>query len=153
MHIHFVMEKAHIIFNGIQYSFPVAEAAISWARRGKATLVALFVRAKDAPAEGYLFPSDLDAAENVNTKDEASASYEAVLNSNISMLENEAKRHEVMVEVKTLTEPTDDDMLKELADTSMIFAPDNLERQGILSVDSIDWARILHEHPSTVLHG
>jgi hypothetical protein len=153
LHLYFIMGKAYIIFNGIQYPFPVVEAAISWAQQSNTKLMALFVRAKDAPAEGYLFPSDLDAAENVNTKDDASAGYEAVLDSNIRMLENEARRHEVPLEISTLTEPSDDDMVNELSGASMIFAPDNLERQGILSVDSIDWARILHEHPSTVLRG
>ncbi|PZR24672.1 MAG: hypothetical protein DI535_21325 [Citrobacter freundii] len=146
------MEKAFIIFNGIQYPFPVVEATISWARQRKATLVALFVRAKDAPAEGYLFPSDLDAAENVNTRADASASHEAVLGSNISMLQNEAKRQEVSLEVRTLTEPSDDDMADALSGASMIFATDDLERRGILSVDSVDWARILHKNPSQVLH-
>jgi hypothetical protein len=147
-----IMEKAYILFNGIQYPFAVAEAAISWARQSKATLVALFVRASGAPAEGYLFPSDLDAAEDLNTKDDASSSHEAVIESNINMLTNEARRHEVKIETKTLIEPSDDDMLQEVSDAVMIFAPDNLEKQGILTVDSIDWARLVHEHPSQVLH-
>jgi hypothetical protein len=145
------MEKAYIIFNGIQYPFPVVEAAISWARQSKAMLAALFIRAQDSPAEGYLFPSDLDAAEKVSTTDDANASHEAVLESNIRMLENEAARHDIPLDVKMLTEPSDEDMAGELTDASMIFAADNLEKQGILTVDSIDWARILHEHPSRIL--
>ena len=148
-----IMEKAFIIFNGIQYPFPVVEAAISFVRQSKAILVALFVRAKDAPAEGYLFPSDLDAAENANTRDDANASHEAVLESNMRMLEHEAGRQDVSLHIKTLIEPSDDDLMDELKDAVMIFAADNLEQQGILTVDSIDWARMVHEHPSKVLHG
>lgn len=147
------MAKAYVLFNGIQYPFPVAEAAVSWARQGKGLLVALFIRAAEAPKEGYVFPSDLDAAEKANTTDDASASHEAVVESNIRLLTNEARRHDIVLETKVLIEPADDELLNLLSDAEMIFASDSIAEQKILTVDSVDWERILHEYPSTVLHG
>ncbi|MCG2615294.1 hypothetical protein LZZ85_13425 [Terrimonas sp. NA20] len=146
------MEKAYILFNGIQYSFEVVEAGISWALQSKVRLVALFVHAADAPKEGYIFPSDLDAAESFNTTGDASSSHLAIIQSNMKMLLNEARRHDVLLEAKELVDPEDDDLLAELADATMLFASSKIEEQGVLTVDSVDWQRLLHEHPSKVLN-
>jgi hypothetical protein len=144
------MEKAYILFNGIQYPFEVVEAAISWALQSKGQLVALFIHAADAPKEGYIFPSDLDAAESFNTTQDASSSHLATIKSNMKMLDNEARRHAISLETKELTDPEDEALLQELSDAVMLFASSKIEEQGVLTVDSVDWQRLLHEHPSKI---
>jgi hypothetical protein len=147
---HINMEKAYILFNGIQYPFAVVEAAISWARQSQATLIALFIHAADAPKEGYIFPSDLDVAENHNSTADATSSHQAIIDSNMKMLQNEARRHDVSLDSKELIDPGDDELLKQLEDAAMLFASNKIEEQGVLTVDSVDWQRLLHEHPFTL---
>ncbi|MET0461731.1 MAG: hypothetical protein ABW007_01200 [Chitinophagaceae bacterium] len=147
------MEKAYILFNGIQYPFEVVDAAMSWAVQRKATLVALFVHAAEAPKEGYIFPSDLDAAENIHTTREASSSHQAIISSNMNMLRNEAHRNNVPLDVKELVDPQDDELLTILTGADMLFASSKMEDQGVLTVDSVDWQKILHEHPAKILNG
>lgn len=144
------MPVACLLFNGIQYSFPATEKAMAWAMRSGGSLIGLFLRAKQEPKEGYVFPSDLDAAENLNTTDEARASHTAIINSNIRLLQNEAIRRKVEIEIVVMEQPSEEELQDKLKGMEMVFTSDTVIETGVLTVDSIDLEKFLSGLPMPV---
>ncbi len=144
------MPVACLLFNGIQYSFPATEKAIAWAQRSHGSLLALFLRAKQEPKEGYIFPSDLDAAEEFNTTDEARASHTAIINSNIRLLRNEAVRQKVEIEIVVMEQPSKEELLDKMKGMEMVFISSTIIETGILTVDSINLEKFLSDLPVPV---
>lgn len=139
------MPAACLLFNGIQYSFPATEKAMAWAQRSHGSLLALFLRAKQEPKEGYIFPSDLDAAEDLNTTDEARASHTAIINSNIRLLRNEAVRQKVEIEIVVMEQPSEEELLDKMKGMEMVFISSTVIETGILTVDSINLEKFLSD--------
>lgn len=144
------MPAACLLFNGIQYSFPATEKAIAWAQQSHGSLLALFLRAKQEPKEGYIFPSDLDAAEELNTTDEARASHTAIIDSNIRLLRNEAARQEVEIEIVVMEQPSEEELLDKMKGMEMVFISSTVIETGILTVDSINLEKFLSDLPMPV---
>lgn len=64
------MASTVVIFSGLNFSYTALERAIAWAREHGSSLLALFLR-EEPVEEGYIFPSDIDAAKALT--DEADA--------------------------------------------------------------------------------
>lgn len=144
------MPAACLLFNGIQYSFPATEKAIAWAMRSGGSLLGLFLRAKQEAKEGYIFPSDLDAAEDLNTTEEARDSHTAIINSNIRLLRNEAIRQKVEIEIVVMEQPSEEELLDKLKGIEIIFTSDSVIETGVLTVDSINLEKFLSGLPVNV---
>jgi len=132
------MGKAALLFNGIQYNFAVVEKAVAWATQSKGSLVCLFLRAEQQASEGYIFPSDLDEAENLRSTGDASASHGAVIDSNMRMLEHVLHSNDIDFTATVLTEPGADALKEKLEGCGRIFTSDNVHATGILAVSSIE---------------
>lgn len=140
------MAKAAMIFNGIRFSFEVANRAISWAKQHDASLVAVFLKAKKEVKEGYIFPSDLDVAENLSSTEDAEISNIRVIESNILILEHQATSENVELHIQLLTDPTIEELSQQLTGCEILFMQENVDEPGILSVESIDLKK-LQKHP------
>src|SRR5687768_11945414 len=101
------MAKAALLFNGIGFSFPLVEHVFSWAKQNNGSLVALFLKAKHVIREGYIFPSDLDAAQNLQKNEDADAASMNVIYSNITMLEHYASSEHINLTTQLLSDPSD----------------------------------------------
>src|SRR5690606_41955314 len=66
-----------LILNGIRFPFGLLNAAIDWCKQNGSALHAIFMKAEDEVGEGYVYPSDLEAAEDLNdTQDSENRSEE-----------------------------------------------------------------------------
>lgn len=139
------MKKAIILFNGIQYSHDVVEQGFTWVRLNTGVLIAIFLRAKKEPSEGYIFPSDLDAAENLNTTEEAEANYVAIINSNIKMLQHEAASEHIEIRCLSLLDPPIGELFNQSEGCELIFTSENTFETGILTADSINWKKFIKD--------
>jgi hypothetical protein len=144
------MAEATILFNGIKYSFAVVEKAFTWARLNKGKLKAIFLRAKKEPAEGYIIPSDLDAAENLTSTDDAKSSHIAIIESNMRMLEHAAAAEHADIQTTVLIDPSKDDLIGMLEESERIFASEDIVEQGIMTVDSINLKKFIADPPAPV---
>lgn len=141
------MAKAAIIFNGIQLSFPVIDRAFVWAKQSNGSLLAIFLKAKSEAKEGYIFPSDLDSAENLTSNEEAETNHIKVIDSNIRILEHQASSEHIELQTQLLTDPTEEELMEHFTGCERIFIQKKIDQQGILAVDSIDLKRLLKNPP------
>ena len=141
------MAKAALIFNGIQLSFPVIDRAFGWAKQSTGSLVAIFLKAKSKAKEGYIFPSDLDLAENLVSNEEAETNNIKVIDSNIRILEHQASSEHIVLQTQLLTDPTEEELLDQFTGCERIFIHEDIDQQGILAVDSIDLKKLLKDPP------
>jgi len=137
------MAKAALFFNGIGFSFPLVDHALSWAKQNNGSLVALFLRAKHTIREGYIFPSDLDAAQNLRKNEDAETANMNVIYSNITMLEHSAGSEHIDLTTQLLIDPPGEQVLQQLSGCERLFIDDRIEQPGILRVESIDLKKLL----------
>jgi hypothetical protein len=137
------MTKAALLFNGIGFSFPQVEQAFEWAKKNNGSLKALFLKAKHEIREGYIFPSDLDAAENLNSNEDAEGANMNVINSNIKLLEHSADREHIELSTQLLNAPSEEQVLQQLSGCERLFIDDKIDQPGILRVENIDLEKLL----------
>jgi hypothetical protein len=137
------MAKAALLFNGIDFSFATADRAFNWARQNNGSLVALFLRAKHETREGYIFPSDLDAAQNLQKNEDAEAANMNVVYSNITMLEHSAANEHIQLTTQLLSDPSGDQILQQLSGCQCVFIDDQFDQPGILRVEGIHLEKLL----------
>lgn len=142
------MAKAALLFNGIKFPFDVVDRAISWAKQSKGSLVAIFLKAEKIDKEGYIFPSDLDAAENLAENNAANTNLSLIIDSNIRILEHQAIGEHIEVRTALLTDPTDEELLDQLGGSEFIFTSKEIAEPGALTSDSINLKRIFKDPPS-----
>ena len=140
------MVKGVLLFNGLAYPFPVVDAAFAWSKQRGASLVALFLRACGEQSEGYVFPSDLDAAEDLSSTEDAEAANLRVIESNILMLQHHASSEHIDLTTKKLVDPGPDQLLNELADAERIFAAVNIDEMKILTTDKANLKKLLNDN-------
>jgi hypothetical protein len=137
------MAKAALLFNGIGYSFPLIEQAFNWTKQNNGSLVALFLKAKHETREGYIFPSDLDAAQNSQKNEDAESANLKIIHSNISMLEHRAASEHIDITTKLLNDPSAEQVLEQLSGCEPVFIDDKIDQSGILRVENIDLEKLL----------
>lgn len=139
------MAKAALLFNGIGFSFPVVEQAFSWAKQNNGSLVALFLKARHETKEGYIFPSDLDAAQDLQKNEDAEAANMNVLYNNITMLEHKAGNEGIDVTTQVLSDPSNEQILQPLSGCECVFIDDSFGQPGILRVEDIHLEKLLEK--------
>jgi hypothetical protein len=142
------MAKAALLFNGIKFPFNVVDRAINWAKQSKGSLVAIFLKSEKMEKEGYVFPSDLDAAENLAENSAANTNLSLIIDSNIRILEHQAIGEQIEVRTALLTNPTDEELLDQLGGSEYIFTSKEIEEPGALTSASNSLKKILKDLPS-----
>jgi hypothetical protein len=130
------MKKALVIFNGIRFPFYLADYAIAWAKKNSANLHALFIKAKHREKEGYVFPSDLDAAEHLTGTGDIEHGDVLIIRSQMKLLEDMAKTKDISFKSELLTDPYQEDILEMAKGSDILFIDADDDETGILSVTS-----------------
>jgi len=115
----------------------------SWAKQNNGSLVALFLKAKHETREGYIFPSDLDAAQNLQKNEDAEAANINVINSNITMLQHSASSEDIDLTTQLLSDPSAEQISQPLSDCECVFIDDKFHQPGILRVEDIHLEKLL----------
>lgn len=128
-----IMKTALVIFNGIKFPFYLAEQAIAWAKDNTADLQALFLVGKE-PGEGYVFPSDLDAAEKLADRNEAREKNIEIIRDQVKLLEDMARTKNVTCRSELLMNPSLKDVVNKAGHVERIFVDADYDNTGLLSV-------------------
>ncbi|MFC0773460.1 hypothetical protein [Terrimonas alba] len=137
------MARAALLFNGIGFSFQVEERAFSWAKQNNGSLVALFLKAKHVAREGYIFPSDLDEAQNLQNNEDADAASMRVIYSNITMLEHNASSKHINLTTQLMSDPSEEQILQHISGCECLFMDDKFDQPGILRVEGTHLEKLL----------
>jgi hypothetical protein len=129
------MEKAIIIFNGLQPCLPLADRAFDWARISNGGVMALFLKTRHETKEGYGFPSDYAAAETISTREQAEAQDDIITQSNIRLLIHQAANQHITFSTAVLNDPTSDELQSYIAGSAILFMDDSQENSPVAGVD------------------
>ncbi|MET0638039.1 MAG: hypothetical protein ABWZ25_18560 [Chitinophagaceae bacterium] len=140
------MSKTAVLFTGIKLPFKLLEEAVNWAKQSNSVLFALFLRSADVNGEGYVFPSDLDEAETLNTSGDAEQSHEKIIQANILLVKNRATSSVIEFQVHVLTDPAIDELEALLMDCKPVFIALDYEQQGLLWSDPATLTKYVAEH-------
>ena len=138
------MSKAAIIFNGVHFYLPLATTAFSRVKQNNGSVVALFLKAANEPGEGYFFPSDLDAAENLSTNKDADAADKKIIESNIQLLKQQALIDQVELHTKLLEDPSVEEFKKELSNCEIIFVQEGANDWENMPVAGLNVKKLLN---------
>ena len=127
-----------ILFNGIQYPFSIVEKAIEWAKINKASLQGIFLKSADEVKEGYIFPSDLDSAEDLNDNEDTENANVRVIKKNMEVLKGAAQTEHINCQVQLLTDPDKDELANVIGNSDQLFVDEHFEESGILKTSSIN---------------
>lgn len=104
------MPSTWVIFSGINFSYAALDHAIAWAREHKTILGVLFLQEKPVE-EGYIFPSDIDAAENLTDEADARQDDDQLVQGKIRLIKDKAEYAGVQYTVKISNDPSIDTIL------------------------------------------
>lgn len=143
------MEQALILFNGLKFPHYVAEHALKTAKEQSMSLLALFLAGREIE-EGYIFPSDLDAAQNVTDKEDAELDDLRVIRSQMQLLENMAKAEGVACKTELLVNPSQGDVSSKARHAQIIFIDANYSDTGLMAATNFDMEKLLDEFSCSV---
>ena len=129
----FVMNKAIVIFTGINFSHYMAGYAVDWAARNHVPLVALFLIANREKEEGYGFPSDLDAAEKLKDWKDAEKDDAALLQDYQKVFTDLGREKQLTVSTKVLTDPSNEEVIRSTKDAAIVFLDATYDPTDLLS--------------------
>ena len=144
------MKTALVIFNGIRFPFYLVDHVIAWAKKNGASLHVLFLKAKDEIKEGYIFPSDLDAAENLDDADDSKKANIQVIRGQIKLLEDMAKTENIPFKSELLSDPSLENILDIAKRSDILFTDADNNETGILSVTSFNVKDLVKKSPCPV---
>jgi len=144
------MKKALIILNGIRFPYKLVDRAIEWSKTNGSSLHAIFVKAEDEVKEGYIFPSDLDAAKKLSTTQDSENASIKVIESQIKLLHDRSVFQNVPFTYELLTDPPLDEIISKAKSAQMMFLDGNDEGVGTLSVNTFKMADLKAHSPCAV---
>ena len=144
------MTKAAVLFNGIRFPFTIIDRAFEWCKKEKSLLLAVFLLSEDADPEGYLFPSDIDAAEDISDSDDSVSDSEKVVESQIKMLKNRAAADQIKFQSIVLHDPEDQLLSDTLKDCNYIFVAEDVDEMSSGTSESLDLKEWLENFSGTV---
>jgi hypothetical protein len=144
------MKTALVIFNGIRFPFYLADHVIEWTEKNTASLHALFIKAKHREKEGYVFPSDLDAAEHLTGTEDIEHGDVLVIRSQMKLLEDMAKTENIPFKSELLTDPLLKDILEIAKGSDILFIDADDNESGILSVTTFRMKDLVKKSPCPV---
>ena len=124
-----MMPTALVIFSGIRFCYEALDRAVAWAQNNQAALQALFVQ--DAPVEeGYVYPSDINAAAALTDEADARQDDEQLLQSKIKLVRDKAAAADIDCSIQINNNPSLDDILAVAVKADIIFVDAGLNVDG-----------------------
>ena len=129
------MSKAAILFNGIRFPFVVIDHAFEWARGADHSLRVIYLLARHEISDGYVFPSDLDISENLSDDAETTRDNDAVIRSNMQMLNHRAQLEGISFESLVLIDPSTKQLSEAVKDCKYIFVDEDIDEMTGSNID------------------
>ena len=145
-----IMTKVAVLFNGIRFPFKVIDRAFEWCKKENGLMLAVYLLAEDADPEGYIFPSDIDAAEDISDDDDSVSDNEKVVKSHINMLKNRAAAEQITFQSIVLHDPEEELLSDTLQGYEYIFVAEDVDELSSGTTESIYLDKWLENFDGTV---
>jgi hypothetical protein len=144
------MTKAAVLFNGIRFPFKVIDRAFEWCKKEKGSMLGVFLLAEEADPEGYIFPSDIDAAEDISDASDSVSDNEKVVESQINMLKNRAATEQIKFQSIVLYDPEEELLSDTLQGCEYIFVAEDVDELSSGTTESFGLDKWLKNFKGTV---
>lgn len=121
------MASILVIFSGQVFSYNVLDRAIDWAQEHEAILRVLFLK-EEPVKEGYLYPSDIDAAEALTDEADVRQDDEQILQGKIKLVKDTAAAAGIDCTIQVGTDHSADAILATAENVDIIFVDMGTER-------------------------
>jgi hypothetical protein len=114
------MSSTLVIFSGLSFSYTALDLAIAWAKEHKSDLQVLFLN-EEPVEEGYVFPSDIDAAEALTNEADAKQDDNQLIQGKIRLIKDKADAAGINYTTQIMTEPSTNGILALATDVDKMF--------------------------------
>ena len=114
------MSSTVIIFSGLSFSYSALDRAIAWAKEHGSDLRVLFLK-EEPVEEGYVFPSDIDAAEQLTDEADARQDDDQLIQGKIRLIKDKADAAGISYTTEVNTDPSTDAVLAFTENADKIF--------------------------------
>lgn len=121
------MNFATLLFPGNFVPYHVVDYAINWAKENEVALLVLFVLNTHVTREGYVFPSDLDMAEELTTVADADRGVRAIAGNEIRYIEKRAGAAHIPLKCEILYSPSVKNLFSKLNRSDVVFIDKDLD--------------------------
>ena len=139
------MKTALVIFNGIQFHYYLVDHAINWAVKNNGDLHGLFLYSDKEPKEGYVFPSDIDPAENLYNKSDARKNNEKIIVGQIKLFTDMVKAKGISVYTEEISNPILKEVLEITEGAEVLFMDIDYKKAVLLACTSLDLKELVNE--------
>jgi hypothetical protein len=129
------MQLIAVLFNGLEFSHHLAESAIAKAKSDSANLLALFLAGQEKE-EGYIFPSDLDEAQDMTDKEDAERSDVRVIRSQMKLIEDMARAEGLTCSTELMVDPSLEEVLNKINSASLVMIDAHENDEGVDTITS-----------------
>jgi hypothetical protein len=113
------MPSTWVIFSGLNFSYTALDRAIDWAKTHHTDLGVLFLQ-EEPVEEGYVFPSDIDAAESLMGEADARQDDDQLIQGKIKLIKDKALNAGIRHTVKISDDPSIESILS-IRDPNKIY--------------------------------
>ncbi|NII28810.1 universal stress protein [Pseudoflavitalea sp. X16] len=114
------MSSTLVIFSGLSFSYTALDHAIAWAQEHKSDLRVLFLQ-EEPVEEGYVFPSDIDAAEALTNEADAQQDDDQLIQGKIRLIKDKADAAGINYTTQIITAPSVNTILALATDVDKMF--------------------------------
>lgn len=114
------MSSTVVIFSGLSFSYSALDLAIAWAKEHQSDLRVLFLK-EEPVEEGYVFPSDIDAAEELTDEADARQDDDQLIQGKIRLIKDKADAAGINYTTEINTDPSTDAILALAKSANKIF--------------------------------
>lgn len=114
------MSSTAVIFSGLAFSYTALDLAIAWAQEHRSDLQVLFLK-EEPVEEGYIFPSDIDAAEALTGEADARQDDNQLIQGKIKLIHDKAHAAGVSYTTQVMTDPSINNILALTTNADKIF--------------------------------
>ncbi len=136
------MKKILVLFNGLRFRYELVNRSIELAVENGSSLHAIFLKSEDEVKEGYIFPSDLDEAQNLNTTQDSEDASISVIISQMKVMADMARTKNIDYEEELLTDPPIEEILNRAKEASIVLIDGEDEEIGLMSVNSFTYKEL-----------
>ena len=143
------MKACLIIFGGISFPYRLIDRAVAWSKASDAMLHSLFIVGKETE-EGYPFPSDLDAAENLTNKENVIQIDVEIIKSQMKFMNDAGRAGSISTKSDVLVDPSLEAVMEKVRGAKMLFISANYEEIASLSDLSFEIKDLIDQAPCPV---
>lgn len=127
------MNSIILIIDGIGLPFHLIDHAIQKAKDGEYGITALFLKGEHEPSAGYGYPSDLKAAENLTTEDEAIREDEKIISDNMQLVKSMIESKDIAYREMILTKPSAEKIATIASTADFVMIDADFDTKALLS--------------------